>query len=148
MSIPELTEEGFLPPGIHDCAITELQSRFGQFQGSDHRCNLFEKFKTFVSALFEARLASSLIVDGSFVTRVEKPGDIDLVVVLVPTHDFGRELKPFEYNLLSRKRVGIRFGFDVFVTPEDSPAFHESVAFFQQVKGSPQISKGVLRLRP
>jgi len=42
MPIPALNEHGLLPAGIHDCTLDELKSRFGSFQISDRRNQLFE----------------------------------------------------------------------------------------------------------
>ena len=31
MPIPKLNERGFLPHGIHECALSEIKDRFGKF---------------------------------------------------------------------------------------------------------------------
>ena len=62
-------------------------------------------------------------------------------------HDFGAEPRPFEYNVLSRRKVARQHGFDVLVAREKSSVYQEYVAYFQQVKGRPGLEKGLLRLK-
>ncbi|MGE0822294.1 MAG: hypothetical protein AB7G75_05405 [Candidatus Binatia bacterium] len=74
------------------------------------------------------------LVDGSFVTTEPVPNDIDLILVVSGSHDFSVEFKPNEYNLLSKRRVHQRFGFDLLVARADSEEYHRYVGFFQQVR--------------
>jgi len=148
MSIPELTPSGLLPEELHDCVLEEVGKRFGQFQVSDRRVILYEALQEYVNNLVEAKLAEAIVLDGSFITAKDEPGDIDLVVVLPRDHDEYRELRPFEYNLLSRKRVkkySHEF-LDISAAPQDSVAFSERVDFFTQVKGETDVRKGLLRV--
>ncbi len=89
-----------------------------------------------------------MIIDGSFVTAKPDPGDVDLIVVLDPDHDYHAIPRPFEYNLLSKRRVRNGYGFDVFVAREHSDAYEEYLAFFQRIRGEKGETKGVLRIRP
>ncbi len=66
-----------------------------------------------------------LLIDGSFVTDKPDPNDIDLILDLPQTYDFRSELRPFEYNLVSRRRVANRYGFDLLVAREDSTELQE-----------------------
>ena len=43
------------------------------------------------------------------------PQDIDLVAVLMPGHDFERDLPMSQYALVSRAMLRRRFGFDVVI---------------------------------
>lgn len=87
-----------------------------------------------------------VVVDGSFVTDKAEPNDIDLVLVLPNHHDFSADVRPFEYNVLSRRMVRRRFAFDVLVAREHSAEFDEYVEFFQQVRGEPNRRKGILKV--
>jgi len=148
MPIPDCNDEGLLPAGVHVCTLGEVKERFGSFQGSDRRCRLFEKLAAFVEEVRATGLVACLIVNGSFVTGKDAPNDIDLIVVLHANHDFAATLKPFQYNVVSRRRVHKRHGFDVLVGPEGSELMDEYVAFFQEVRGKPELHKGVLRVDP
>ncbi len=75
-----------------------------------------------------------MIVDGSFVMGgVDSPEDIDLILVMPGGWDFAAELKPFEYNVASKRMVRKKYGFDVRVVRANSPELEEWVEFFSQV---------------
>lgn len=150
MAIPALDNEGFLPPGIYDCTLVEIRERFGQFNGSDCRQKLFQKLEGFVNATQRANLGAWLIVNGSFTTDKQEPGDIDmdLVVVLPPGHDFSADLSPDAYNNVSRKRVAKRYGFDILVAAEGTTACKNYLAKFHEIKDRTDRTKGVLKLKP
>jgi len=42
MPIPDLNEDGLLSEGVHDCTLDEIGARFGRFQVTDRRIQLFE----------------------------------------------------------------------------------------------------------
>ena len=144
--MPKLSEQGLLPAGVWDCAMADIGKRFGSFQVSDRRVRLFEKLESFVREARQTGRIKAIIVDGSFVSSKPDPNDIDLIVVLEKGHDFGMELRPMDYNVLSRKRVRRRYGFDMFVDEEDSDFYEEDVRFFQKVRGGGGLTKGVLRV--
>ena len=83
-----------------------------------------------------------------FVTHEPSPNDIDLVVVLPSTHDRAAELLPLQYNVVSKKRVRSRFGFDTVSVRQGTIEYASSIEFFQQVRGEPGLRKGLLRLTP
>src|SRR4051794_25704968 len=96
MPIPELNEAGFLPEGIHEASLEEVRERFGRFQRTDRRPDLFTKLSLFLAGVRASGLVEAVVVDGSFVTAKDEPSDIDLILVLRPDHDYGAELRPFE----------------------------------------------------
>ena len=146
MPIPTFDEYGLLPVGVHDCTLAEVRSRFGSFQTTDRRPGLFQKLELLIAEAQAAQFVHNLLIDGSFVTAEPEPNDIDLVLVLPPTHDIGADLPPAQYNLVSKRSVQRRFGFDIVVVRENSVEYDEAVAFFQQVRHQPALRKGILRL--
>jgi hypothetical protein len=154
MPIPDLNEHGLLPPDIHDCALEEIAERFGRDRWvEDHmrpcRSRLFARLSDYLGALHRLGLAVAVLVNGSFTTDRPEPGDVDLAVVLPTGHDFAGDLRPHEYNLLSRRRVRQnRYPFDLFVVAEGSLEYHGVVRLFHRVKDHPEWSKGFLRVRP
>jgi len=146
MPIPDFNEDGLLPLGIYDCSLDEVESRFARFQTTDKRLQLFDKLLNYIKEVRAIKRVSSVIIDGSFVTGIDIPNDIDLVLILPPDHNFAEELKPVEYNVLSRKRVNKRYEFNVFLAQEHSLVYEQYVTFFQQVKHKPSKNKGVLRI--
>src|ERR1039457_4077309 len=113
MPIPPLNADGLLPPGIFDCSLEEVRDRFGSFQISNQRRQLFARPEDLFGAMQRSGLFKALLVDGSFVTVKHAPNDIDLVAVLLPGHDFERDLPMSEYALVSRAMLRRRFAFDV-----------------------------------
>jgi hypothetical protein len=147
MSIPSLDSDGFLPVGVHDCTFDEIKTRFGVFQGNERRPALTRKLESFIAECRAAGFVRFLLVDGSFVTASTLPNDIDLVLVLTLAHDLRADLPPKDYNLVSKKNVRKRFGFDIIAVREDTREYDEAVAFFQQIRGRRNLEKGILRLR-
>ena len=72
--------------------------------------------------------------------------DVDLILVLPQDWDFEAELNPDRYNLLSKRRVRQRFGFDILAAREYSEQYAEYLALFQGVRGHQDLRKGILRI--
>jgi len=148
MSIPELNEDGLLPGGIHEASMEEVRESFGRFQRSDRRPTLYTKLSEYMGQVRSTGLIAAVIVNGSFVTSKDEPSDIDVILVLRQDHDFSADPKPFEYNVLSKRRVRGRFRFDILVAREGSAEYEQGVNFFQGVKGRPDLRKGVVKVLP
>ncbi len=146
MPIPEFDSAGFLPAGVHECSLVEVKGRFGAFQTTDARCRLFERLETFLAEVRPTGFVVAVIVNGSFATSKHGPNDIDLILLLASTHDFSAHLRPFEYNVLSRRQVRKLYRFDILVAQEGKPELQEYVDFFAQVRGAPGRTKGMLRV--
>lgn len=147
MPIPELDDDGLLPPGITDCNLDEVRAQFGRFQDSDRRPRLFARLEELVLAMRRSELFEALLIDGSFVTSKAAPNDIDIVAVLRPDHDFERELSMPEYALVSRPLLRRRFGIDVVLARRDSALYDAYVKFFSRVRDGTHLRKGLLRVR-
>jgi len=146
MPIPEFTETGILPNSIYDCSIEEIESVFGRFQSTDNRINLTRKLKAYIQELRQSGIGTELIIDGSYVTRKDNPGDIDLILVLAKDFDYSSPINPFEYNLASNRVVKRKYGFDVFVERKGTERYNSRIEFFKRVKDNPSSTKGLLRI--
>ena len=144
MPIPALNSDGCLPPGVFDCTLPELRGRFGKSLGGDHRSRLFARLEELFQTMQRSGLFAALLVDGSFVTAKLAPNDIDLVALLLPGHDFERDLLMSEYALVSRSMLRRRFGFDVLIAERGSPLHDTYVDFFSRVRDNPDMRKGLL----
>lgn len=113
MPIPQFEENGLLPAGIHDCTLAEIAARFGIFQGNEQRPRLMAKLEAFFAEVRASGIVRAVIVDGSFVTGKRDPGDIDLVLVLPIEIGEDAELLPTQYQVVSKRSVRRRFGFDL-----------------------------------
>ena len=107
---------------------------------------LFTRLEELFQAVQRSGLFEALLVDGSFVTAKLAPNDIELVALLLPGHNFERDLPMSEYALVSRAMLRRRYGFDVVIAEKDSPLCRTYVEFFSRVRDNPGVSKGMLRL--
>lgn len=120
--IPQLTDFGYLPEGIHDCSLPELEKRFGLFQVSDQRLRLFERLVLLIQETTSTDLVLEIIVNGSFVTAKDIPNDIDLIIALKPEVLFSD--LPFSVaNKLDVSRLKKKYRFDITVAVKDGLAY-------------------------
>ena len=79
--LPEFNKYGNLPAGIYKSSITCIENKFGK--SSEERISLFNDFRKFLKMLspFKKNI-KRLILDGSFVTSKESPGDIDCIMII------------------------------------------------------------------
>lgn len=70
-------EDGYIPPTL-TCTEAEVVLWFGF---NDHRAGLLERIHTWIS-LSRSVKARRLLLDGSFITTKEEPGDVDAAVLL------------------------------------------------------------------
>jgi hypothetical protein len=76
--IPELTEDGLLPAGIHVASLDEIGARFGQ--EPELRRVQMESLRWLVELAKRAGIVR-LVVNGSFVTDKWEPNDVDCVLL-------------------------------------------------------------------
>ena len=111
VAIPHFEGTGFLPEGLHDCTLEEVATRFAAFQRSDRRPRLWALFTAFVRECKVTGLVELVLLDGSFVTSTDEPNDIDVVVVVFATHDFGADLAPQQYNVSAPSPAAFWIGY-------------------------------------
>src|SRR5438045_597682 len=114
-------DRNLLVPGIHDVTIEAVKEYFGRFQRSDRRIRLMAKLAEYLAAVKSAECGESVIIDGSFVMAcVDEPDDIDLILILPTGWDGLADLKPYQYNLVSKRAVKKNYGFDLFTAKSGS----------------------------
>ena len=145
MPIPELNDDGFLPPGVHTCTLDEVKARFGSFRESDRRPRLFSRLVELFRELQRSNFFIAMVINGSFTTGEPLPNDIDIILVLHRNHDKTADLSPADYALMNRS-AGRRFGFDLLIAREGSLEYEEYVGFFAQVRRDRRRGKGMLRV--
>jgi hypothetical protein len=143
--IPDLTDDGRLPPGIHQASLDELRQRFAVFSRSERRLRLFENFQRFFDEAQKCGFVRRVIVAGSFVTDKPEPNDFDCILVLDPGI-VGRKLRPFEYNLVSRRMARRLFGGDILPALDGSKALQEYLEFLETTRDGEPV--GVVEIRP
>lgn len=79
--IPHFADNGYLPPGLHLATVDEIASRFGT--ESELRRVQMESLRWLVDLAWRAG-ARRIVVNGSFVTDVLEPNDVDCVLLIGP----------------------------------------------------------------
>lgn len=149
--IPDL-HDGVLPFGIHACTFEEMRAKFGRFSRTDRRIRLAESLQKYIDEARKSGIAKAVVVDGSYITRKPEPGDIDLILVLRADFNLAKELRPFEYNLQSRRMVRRLYGFDVRAAVDGSETYSFYISEFSKVRlddpeqSDNQTQKGLLRI--
>lgn len=77
--IPPFDEHGYLPPGVHPATLEEVEARFGY--GSELRRVQAESLRWLVDAARRAGVLR-LVINGSFVTDVLEPNDVDCALLI------------------------------------------------------------------
>jgi len=144
--IPPFAASGLLPPGEHQCTVEDVLERFGAFRGSDRRQRLSRGLVTYVEEVRGAGIGKYLIVNGSYVTDIDSPNDIDVLLVLKDDVQLDAPVPPFQYNARSKKYVKRNYGLDFFFGFEHEESAQQIVALFQDVKYQPGAVKGILKV--
>lgn len=89
--IPEFNKYGNLPAGIYKSSMTCIKKIFGT--NSEKRILSFDKFRNFLELLspFKKNI-KRIVLDGSFVTSKESPGDIDCIMIIENNFRFTPEI--------------------------------------------------------
>jgi hypothetical protein len=82
--IPDFDDDGYLPPGIHEATLDEIETRFGA--ESEVRRTQFQSMCWLID-LAKAAKARRLIINGSFTTDRYEPNDIDCVLLIDADYD-------------------------------------------------------------
>jgi hypothetical protein len=136
--IPEFTDSGLLPPGLHRTDLSGLRDRFAIFDRSDRRLRIYAQLERLVEESAKTPIVKRLIVGGSFVTAKPEPNDFDCILVLDPAIIQTR-LRPFEYNLISRRMARRMFGGDVLSALDGSEALNQYLEFFQTTRDGERV---------
>jgi hypothetical protein len=136
--IPDFTENGRLPLGIHRATWDEFAERFVTFQRSDHRLRLGERIQSLYDEVRSSGIVRRFIIAGSYVTSKSEPNDFDCLLVLDPAI-MEVSLAPFEYNVISQRIIRRRFKGDIFTAFDHSEPLREYLAFFQTARDGQQV---------
>jgi len=79
--IPGFDADGFLPPGVHPATFAEIRDRFGTT--SEIRRAQTESIGWLIELAARAG-ALRIILNGSFVTNIIEPNDVDCVLLIAP----------------------------------------------------------------
>lgn len=111
--IPPFTDEGMLPPGVHETDLEELKEKMSW---SRKRRDLLAGLEEALELMASCGVARAYL-DGSFVTDKDRPNDIDGCYDLtedVTAENLGRLAPIFPPSLSNRAEAKSRFGIDFF----------------------------------
>lgn len=130
-----LDDRRLLPPGIHDATLDEVEEFFGRFQRTDRRSELFKRLNRYFEAVRRTGWACQVILDGSFVMPpVDEPDDIDIILVMPEGWDVTADLRPFEYNVVSKRYTKREYKIEVYPVLPGSEAEKKFLDLFAQVR--------------
>jgi hypothetical protein len=125
VAIPAFREDGWLPEGHWQATWEEIEARFAGEPGS-RRQVIQEKLVSWRDSLRAHRVTGRLILDGSFISAKESPGDCDCLFVYDDSHgrlDEDPNTKRLtDYSKLKAAGLG-----DVFVFPLSLTQNHPSL---------------------
>ena len=125
--IPPFDDSGFLPSGVHPATVDESEARFGR--ESELRRVEMESVRWMVHLAVRAG-AARIVLNGSFVTDIMEPNDVDCVLLFLP----GRRR---DRAAIKELREGLPFLDMKFVGQEDFDEF-VSVTFGSDRTGIPK----------
>ena len=79
--IPPFDDSGWLPPGVHGATLAEIEDRFGR--QSELRRVQMESVRWMVDLARRAGV-ERIVLNGSFVTDIMEPNDVDCVLLFRP----------------------------------------------------------------
>src|SRR5258708_2756187 len=97
--IPAFEDSGCLPPGIHPAMLAEIEIRFGR--ESELRRVQMDSLRWMVDLANRAGV-QRVVLNGSFVTDIIEPNDVDCVLLFPPG-------KPNDAKAFRELRVGLPF---------------------------------------
>ena len=132
--IPPFDDSGCLPPGLHGAALAEIEARFGR--QSELRRVQMESVRWMVDLAVRAGV-QRIVLNGSFVTDIMEPNDVDCALLFLP----GR---PRDRSAVKQLRGGLPFLEMKLVGQEDFDDYVK-VTFGTDRMGVP---KGIVEVIP
>lgn len=85
MALPDFSETGDLPCGVHQASLSETVARFGT--GSDRRRLLALRLERIHRLAWQTGHLARFVVFGSFVTDKDEPNDVDVFMIMDDNFD-------------------------------------------------------------
>ena len=131
--IPEFNDRGYLPLGVRGATMDEIAERFGR--PSELRRVQMESLRWLVDLARRAGVRR-IVINGSFVTDVPEPNDVDCVLLIGPEF-------PLDESAGAELVKGLPY-IEVAVVEQDD--FDELAVFFATDRR--MISKGMVEIMP
>jgi hypothetical protein len=148
MPVPDFTESGILPAGIHDCTIQEAQQLLSS---NDHRAKIWTGFQGFLNWAGQFPNLGAIYIDGSYVTDKPLPNDVDVVLDITTCVDAEQALWVqawSDHHVYVKQQFMVDFYTFVVGEGNDFSAFFQYVRVEEALQRgiSPATRKGILRV--
>lgn len=148
MAIPQFTECGILPAGVHDCTLVEAEAFLAV---NEPRAAIWTGLEGFLRWTEPLPAPSCFLIDGSYVTDKVSPNDVDVVVDLTGCSIV--DIQAWTERWASHHDYA-KVTFSVDFYPAVAGMGNDFSAFFQYVRidealrrgMAPDVRKGILRL--
>lgn len=84
MAIPQFTEHGLLPSGVHECTFAEAEAFLCL---NERRTDIWAGLENFLVWAAAFPTPDAFLIDGSYVTDKTQPADVDVVVDITGCSD-------------------------------------------------------------
>ncbi len=140
-SIPPFRTDGYLPEGLYLASEAAVTFRFGA--STPRRRRLVIRLRRWIELARHVG-ARRLLVDGSFVTAKDDPGDIDAVVLLPP--DFEQRIAEGDEGALELEQMLLCRRPEEIFAAEDDVDWNEWVEFFSRTREADGRRKGLVEI--
>ena len=147
MPIPPFRSDHWLPEGHHAATWEEVEDIFGGEPGSVRR-EILTRLLTCRDAARAKGLSGQVVLNGSFISAKENPGDFDLLFVYDTVSETIVQQDIEALALIDPIRCKVAFGGDVFAYSASMVTSHPQffpTDSFDRIKFT-EIKKGVLEL--
>lgn len=139
--IPEFRNDGCLPTGLHLASEAEVTFRFGS--SSPRRRRLILRLRRWLE-LARATRSRRFLLDGSFVTSVSEPKDVDAVVLI--SSDFSLQLVEGNESALQLESMLLSRSPEELFAAEDVHDWNDWVEFFSRTRETDGRRKGLVEI--
>jgi hypothetical protein len=110
--LPEFTETGDLPPGVHKASLAETVARLGI--GSGQRNVVARRLERIHQIASQTGHLARFVVFGSFVTDKNEPNDVDVFMIMDDNFDMGSLVGEARLLFVDHRTAQDHFGCSVF----------------------------------
>lgn len=143
MPLPELTDAGELPIGVHRASLRETLEQFAV--GSRQRIAVGERLERIYQVADATGHLARFVVFGSFVTDKPEPNDVDVFLVMDDAFDCGK-LRGETALLFDHAAADVHYGASVFWLrrPAAFGGEQATVEYWQAKRGGGQ--RGIIEI--
>lgn len=142
MPIPEFRPDGWLPEGHFTVSWEEVVERFEGIPGS-RRAELTVTLLALRDNLRKHDVSGIMVVDGSYISAKEAPGDFDVVLIAPSNIQERKDREPSLATLLDAEHAE-QAGYSLFYVQDDSPSLTLLRTMFDQARSG--VFKGVVEV--